>query len=298
MTLRRWAYAALAGLAACAPVQREPDLFGPALVDVYARTAAAIEAEGGLRTERNPPDAPITRDLLVRNFERIAFFSETFRNGRQLLNRSRPITLTRWEGPIRLGVIFGDSVPEAQRRRDLRDVEDLLSRYRSVTGRDIRYVPDGDINFLVLVLERQEQFQFAQAIEETGSFPISIAGDLRNSAPSVLCWANLISAPDRSREIVFASALIKAEHRGTWRTSCFHEELTQALGLVNDNFAVRPSIFNDDEEFAFLTLHDEILLRMLYDPRLYPGMTLAQARPLLPQIAADAARAAGLRPSS
>ena len=37
-----------------------------------------------------------------------------------------------------------------------------------------------------------------------------------------------------------------------------------------------------------MTEHDEVLLRMLYDPRLRPGMTAAEARPLLPAIAKDA----------
>ena len=50
----------------------------------------------------------------------------------------------------------------------------------------------------------------------------------------------------------------------------------------------RPSLFNDDLEFALLTEHDAILLRMLYDPRLRPGMTADEARPLLPAIARDA----------
>ena len=46
------------------------------------------------------------------------------------------------------------------------------------------------------------------------------------------------------------------------------------MGLANDSPDARPSVFNDDEEFAFLTRHDELLLKMLYDPRLRPGMVL------------------------
>ena len=60
------------------------------------------------------------------------------------------------------------------------------------------------------------------------------------------------------------------------------------MGLPNDSPEARPSLFNDSLEFALLTEHDAILLRMLYDPRLRPGMTAAEARPLLPAIAADA----------
>ena len=58
------------------------------------------------------------------------------------------------------------------------------------------------------------------------------------------------------------------------------------LGLGNDSDTARPSIFNDDEEFALLTTHDEELLRLLYHPNLTPGMTLEQARPLISRILA------------
>ena len=65
------------------------------------------------------------------------------------------------------------------------------------------------------------------------------------------------------------------------RKACFHEELAQGLGLANDSPAARPSIFNDDEEFALLTDHDASLLRLLYHPDLTPGMTPDEARPIL-----------------
>ena len=66
-----------------------------------------------------------------------------------------------------------------------------------------------------------------------------------------------------------------------------HEEVAQGLGLANDSAAARQSIFNDDEEFALLTSHDEFLLRMLYDPRLKTGMSAQQALPIVRRIAAE-----------
>ena len=63
------------------------------------------------------------------------------------------------------------------------------------------------------------------------------------------------------------------------RLSCIHEEITQGLGLANDSPLARPSIFNDDEEFALLTPMDELMLKMLYSPRLSAGMTETEARP-------------------
>jgi hypothetical protein len=63
--------------------------------------------------------------------------------------------------------------------------------------------------------------------------------------------------------------------------------MAQGLGLANDTPRARPSIFNDDDEFALLTRHDELLLKMLYDPRLSPGMTLDKARPIIAQMAEE-----------
>lgn len=81
--------------------------------------------------------------------------------------------------------------------------------------------------------------------------------------------------------------MIRAEHTDLMRKSCYHEEIAQGLGLTNDSPRARPSIFNDDEEFATLTTHDEVLLQMLYDPRLKSGMSLERAKPIITQIAAD-----------
>ena len=71
------------------------------------------------------------------------------------------------------------------------------------------------------------------------------------------------------------------------RSACIHEELAQGMGLANDSPGARPSIFDDDEAFALLTTHDEILLRMLYDPRRQTGMTPATAAPIARVIARD-----------
>ena len=57
--------------------------------------------------------------------------------------------------------------------------------------------------------------------------------------------------------------------------------------MANDSPRARPSIFNDDEEFALLTPHDELLLEMLYDDRFQPGMTIDEAAPIARVIAAE-----------
>jgi hypothetical protein len=59
------------------------------------------------------------------------------------------------------------------------------------------------------------------------------------------------------------------------------------MGLANDSPEARPSVFNDDEEYALLTTHDEMLLAILYDPRLKAGMGAAEAMPIVREIAAQ-----------
>ena len=83
-------------------------------------------------------------------------------------------------------------------------------------------------------------------------------------------------------------AVIRAENPSLLRLSCIHEEIAQALGLANDSPQARPSFFNDDDEFALLTNHDEILLKMLYDQRLQSGMSLSEAKSIIRALANEA----------
>ena len=94
------------------------------------------------------------------------------------------------------------------------------------------------------------------------------------------------SNAEKRRGYTHAIAIIRAEHPPLMQRACIEEELAQGLGLANDSPYARPSIFNDDDEFATLTAMDAVMLQILYDHRLQPGMTLEQALPRLHQIAA------------
>ena len=69
--------------------------------------------------------------------------------------------------------------------------------------------------------------------------------------------------------------------------SCIVEELTQVMGLPNDSLDVYPSIFNDQSIYMLLTGLDYLLLKILYDPRLIPGMDRSQAAPVVKKIVDD-----------
>ena len=69
---------------------------------------------------------------------------------------------------------------------------------------------------------------------------------------------------------------------------CLVEEITQALGLPNDDPGIIPSIFNDTLQLDALSFIDQVLVRVLYDPRLLPGTprvdAIAIARAILEEL--------------
>jgi len=93
-------------------------------------------------------------------------------------------------------------------------------------------------------------------------------------------------------EIEHAVAIIpldRARARGL-ATSCIAEETTQVLGLLNDSDEVAGTLFNDRGDARDLTPLDELLVRLLYHPRLRAGMrrpeALKVAREVLPALRA------------
>ncbi|QHQ34024.1 DUF2927 domain-containing protein [Algicella marina] len=283
--------AASIALAACTTSPEIPD---DQIADYYAFIESDLRAQGLMRQERLPNDAPVTLAALVRNFEEIALYDELAVQGNRLVERRTRSNLSRWEQPIRIGVIFGQSVPVEQARQDIRSLNAFVKDLGRYTGLPISVVEEGKPNFLLLFLNRAEQRDFGTLLGQTNIASPAIVDSFVNSPIDSLCAFYTAEQVGRPGVINSGVILIKAEHGELMRRSCIHEELTQALGLPNDSFDARPSIFNDDEEFAFLTRHDEALLRMLYDKRLKPGMSAEEVRPLLPAIARDAASRAGL----
>lgn len=243
----------------------------------YENITTSLQADGKLRTEAAPDDALFTQDDLARNFVKIAMYSEF---DEDLDSNPTEKLLGRWEGPIRYS-FFGRGVT-SEDRRQMRKLAIRLSR---LTGHKIEPI-ERKSNFVIMYLDEEERDVFnEQAIEKWGEefaeFNIRWASSWQNP-----CIGRLFYTKDR--HIHFGLVFIRNEIEGLFRESCLHEEVVQSLGLTNDDNEVRPSIFNDDEEFALLTRHDEHLLQMLYDPRLSPGMSIEEVTPLLPQLAADA----------
>jgi hypothetical protein len=252
----------------------------------YQRIETAALARGQLRTDGGGTDTPFSADDLARNFERIAFFDEFQRQGGQLVARPRESTLHRWQGSVRVEVAFGDTVPAEQRARDRMTIAAYLAQLSDLTGLPIRMTGFAP-NFTVFILNEEERRLARHRILDLapGMDPEALTSALEMK-PDTYCTVFSFS-PAGSAVYSRALAVIRGELPEILRLSCLHEEIALGLGLVNDSPRARPSIFNDNDEFATLTRQDALMLRMLYDRRLAPGMSLSQAAPTVESIAAE-----------
>ncbi|MFT4743803.1 MAG: hypothetical protein ACI91Z_001782 [Yoonia sp.] len=274
------------GIAPLAPVASTPSARSDALRTYYTRIENGLVSRGLLRVDGGGPDTPFTDTQLARNFVRIALFDEYVSDGGILRARPTASTLSRWTGPVRMSVEFGDSIPADQRLSDRFEVAKYAKRLARVTGHPIT-MSDANPNFYVMFLNEGDRLGSEARLRQLvpGIGPSSMRAIL--GLPSnQLCIVVAFSAAGKSTYSK-AIAVIRGEHPDLLRKSCIHEELAQGLGLPNDSPAARPSIFNDDEEFGLLTTHDEMLLRMLYDPRLRNGMSATEASPIVRQIATE-----------
>jgi hypothetical protein len=237
---------------------------------------------GLLRLDTDPADAPYDNAALARNFEWIALRSEVALDRPGTDENAREGALRRWAGPIRWSLIGAGAT-----LRDRAEVAAVFERIATASGLDIAEVGEGETpNYIVLVTTPEERDEVARLLRRV-SRPVARVFDQWRGSPLIVC-AGVFGGPQPEiPEISVAFVFLGDELTGRLRRACIHEEIAQAMGLPNDHPDVRPSIFNDDQEFALLTVHDEWLLRLLYDPRLKPGMEAADVRPLLPEILAE-----------
>jgi hypothetical protein len=252
-----------------------------ALRAYFTQVQSAQLTQGLLRRDGGGPDAPFTADMLVRNYLNIAFLNEYVDDD---LAPGAAGTLRRWTAPVRIGLEFGPSVPPSQRRRDTADVRAFAARLSRVTGHPVTLGPKP--NFIVAFLSEDDRSAALPAIAERldGLGPRSLSR-LNRLSRETYCAVVAFSEPDTPAAYAAAVAVIRAENPDLLRLSCIHEEIAQGMGLANDSRDARPSIFNDDDEFALLTTHDEHLLRMHYDTRLTPGMTAETSGPVVRRLA-------------
>ncbi len=257
------------------------------LARFYKRVERDLLTRGLLRTDGGGPDTPYDADDLARNFEAIAFYSEYPNHSVSIGSRQTDGQLSRWSGPVRIKTEFGPSILPSTREKDAAQVKSFASRLAKLTNHPVSTV-SRKANFHVFFAGKDDSAYVVKRLKELIPGISQASLELvANPRSNFDCFVFASATNASPFKYVRAVTLIRSELPDLVRRSCIHEEIAQGLGLSNDSPAARPSIFNDDDEFALLTSHDEKLLTMLYDPRLEPGVSVDQARPVVRIIARE-----------
>lgn len=266
-----------------------------ALASYFGQVQAQLVSQGLLRTDGGGADTPFTDRMLAENFLRIAFYEEYDSAMGGTVRQEAPIPLTRWQAPVRVALEFGASLPAEVQARDTGRVAAYLARLERLTGHPVTLAGAGaaggpvaagaGANFTLLIDDLDERRTLApQLAAQFPSLSAAQVGSMTDMDRTTYCQVITLSDP-ASSTYTGAVAVIPSELPDLMFMACLHEELAQAMGLPNDSGLARPSIFNDDQEFALLTRQDELMLKMVYAPELRPGMTEAEARPLVETLA-------------
>ncbi|MHA7774321.1 DUF2927 domain-containing protein [Roseibium sp. M-1] len=132
-----------------------------------------------------------------------------------------------------------------------------------------------DANFEVYVVDRA---QYEQVVKK----------DIYKSERAEVPGRCLVRVVSGRSGIKRSAAVIVSDEGEFLFKRCLVEELLQGLGPMNDDASLTHSVFNDLSRHSRFTVFDQIILNMLYDPRIKPGMSAEQTRDVLPLVVRDA----------
>jgi len=254
--------AALA-LGGCAP---PPDDGPTARAMSTAISLPLADPVQGLSTAVPPARSP-SNAALARDFMELSFYLES---GRALPR------FTRFEGPVTIrttGAVPPNAGP---------DLAGLTARLRHEAGIDITIVSAADASISVeFVPKRQIQAQVPNAACFVVPNVSSWDDYKRSRRSGKSDWAQLQT---RTRATVFVpSDAAPQEVR-----DCLHEEVSQALGPLNDLYRLPDTVWNDDNFHTILTGYDMTILRAYYAPELHSGLSGPEVFSRLPAVLARA----------
>jgi hypothetical protein len=244
-----------------------------ALACASALTVSCRVPEGAAHAQ-GANDPGIRRDSERKRFtdEQIAegFMKITF--GAEMRAEPRADRIRKFDVPVRL---FVDSQAEPDRRSQIVDiVADIGKRIRNL---DIAITPSrAEANVVVTLVHDRDLDSKIRSV-----YGRERARKIQHSLEPQ-CLAGITH--DERYRIQHSEVLLVVDAGDFVFYDCAYEEILQALGPINDDNSVPWTMFNDDVSMGFFDVYDQILLNLLYDPRLRPGMTQREIRDLLPKI--------------
>jgi hypothetical protein len=205
---------------------------------------------------------------LSRGFLALAF-------GSDLRIGARPLGIRRFDHPIRARIIGGGTVDRSNAMA--RVIEEYA---REVPGLGLSIAPS--IASAEIELRLIDEKDFQSALQD--AFGAKVARDFV-SRTDPQCMTSVKSTADG--KIVHSVSFIIVDKGEDVFLDCAYHELLHALGLSNHDQHNPWTTLNQRRMVGYLTVYDRSLLTLLYDQRIQPGMTVRQARALLPDIIAE-----------
>ena len=253
----------------------------------YSRLEERKTSLGLLRQDGGGVDTPFDVDDIVEAFEQLAFYNEYDIDKNKLLPNSNAVSLAKWKSNTNILVRFGNSIDKKQKDKDLLEVNSLIRNLSEITNHKIKFSQQNENMYVVIANQEEIKALIGEIGLTRPEFDPTRIPIITQLPKDIHCMAMTSMSSEPNSAISSALVIIRSELPEIMRRACFHEEIAQSLGLTNDSHFARPSIFNDDDEFATLTKFDEILLRILYDHRLQPGISEKEAAQLVKQIATE-----------
>jgi len=94
-------------------------------------------------------------------------------------------------------------------------------------------------------------------------------------------------------EILHVVSFIIVDKGDSVFLDCAYHELLHAFGLSNHDQQNPWTTLNQNRMVGYLSVYDRVLLTVLYDPLIVPGLTAENARQLLPGVIRDVGEGLG-----
>jgi len=251
------------------------------LQSAAAATTAALVLLAGMTVATPASTAEIPAIAARQRIERKSFtdaeitdgfFKTAF--GAEYHLAGRVDRIRKYSAPVR---VFADGRRADRKAQLAKVVGDIAARIRHL---DIAMTEtDDDANVRVrLVRDRDLYHTISQAYGSERAREIKTSLD-----PQCLSGFR----KNEAFEIEHSDVILTVDNGDFIFLDCAYEELLQSLGPINDTSSVPWTMFNDNVSMGYFDVYDQYILNLLYDPRVKPGMTLAEVKAVLPDVLAD-----------
>ena len=237
------------------PVSKKIVAFGIAIL-------VALPIVGGVQAA----DRSVDQKIIKRDFMRVVMSAEY--GGNSKFGRS----VKKYDSTVRFAII---NHSKRDRRQTIKNF--VRSLPTKIAGLKTSVVSSPkQANFRIHVVD---QDQYADVIRN------KIYGNPKKRVRGK-CFVRVLASPNMDG-IGSTDVVIRSDDGERLFQRCMVEEILQGLGPLADKGNKKFSIFNTASQHSSFTVHDQVLMNILYDPRIKSGMSKSQVAKILPKVMHD-----------